>query len=101
MHLDRSLTEFTIYHTTEDGGVADTFDFAAPLVAGDELTISTVSGAKGVALLRGSTTSSLLYGKSPQAKWIELQNGDNYLCFYAEGASIPFDLHYVNRYGGL
>lgn len=101
LYPDRSLTEFTIYHNTYVGGEAEQLDFAAPLSAGDTLTVSTVRGAKGATLIRGSTSSSLLYGISPQSAWIQLEPGDNYIRFYATGAAIPFDMKYVNRYGGL
>lgn len=101
LHVDRPLTQFTIYHSTYIGGAEEILDFAAPLSAGDGLTISTVPGAKGATLLRGSTTSSLLYGISPQSAWIQLVSGDNYIRFYATGEPIPFDMKYVNRYGGL
>lgn len=101
LYPDRTLTEFTIYHRTSDTTAPETFDFAAPLEAGDVLKISMVTGSKGLRLTRSGTESSLLRGKSPQSPWLELENGLNYIRFYAEGAAIPFDLTYLNRYGGL
>lgn len=101
LHPNRSLTQFSIYHSAYLGGAEDVLDFAAPLSAGDTLSISTVPGAKGATLIRGSTSSSMLYGISPQSAWIQLESGDNYIRFYATGAPIPFDMKYVNRYGGL
>lgn len=100
LHLNRSLTQFTIYHRPPDGSLR-TLDFAASLVNADVLTISTLVGSKGVSLLRGGVTSSLLYGMTPQSSWIELLPGLNHLRVYATGAAIPFDITYMNRHGGL
>lgn len=101
LNVDRSLTEFSIYHRPPDN-VLRTLDFAAAsLVAGDALTINTISGSKGATLVRTGVSTSVLYGVSPQSNWIELQPGENYLRVYAEGDPIPFEIHYSHRYGGL
>lgn len=101
MNLNRSLNEFTIYHRLPDNSL-QILEFAAPLVAGDVLTLSTISGAKGATLSRAGIVSSLLYGISPQSKWIELVGpGENYIRVYAGGAAIPLTIKYSNRYGGL
>lgn len=97
---NRALSAFTIYHRPPDGTLR-MLDFSIALVAGDVLQISTVTGAKAITLTRGNTISSGLYGMSPQSSWVELQPGDNYLRFYATGASIPYDFTYYTRYGGL
>jgi Phage tail protein len=100
LNVNRTLGEFTIYNRTPDQ-VVRSLDFAASLVAGDILTISTIGGSKSVILNRGGVISSLLYGMSPQSSWVELFPGDNYMRFYATGAAIPYDLSYITRYGGL
>lgn len=100
LNLNRSLSEFTIYHKPPDGTIRS-LDFSASLISGDVLTISTVSGSKGVKLTRSGVSSSLLYGISPQSNWIEFMRGDNKIRVYAVGAPIPFTLTYINRYGGL
>lgn len=101
LNVDRSITEFAIYHQPE-GQALRTLDFAAvSMVAGDVLTISTVSGSKGATLVRSAVASSVLYGVSPQSNWIELQPGDNELRVHAEGDEIPFTIEYSHRYGGL
>lgn len=100
LHVNRSLTAFTIYHNPPDGTMRQ-MDFAGSLVAGDLLTISSVVGSKGAILTRSGVQSSLLYSISPQSAWIELMPGDNYIRFYAPGAAVPYDLSYTNRYGGL
>lgn len=100
LNVDRTLTEFTIYHRPPDG-VLRSLDFSANLELGDIVTISTVRGSKYATLTRAGSTSSLLYAVSPQSNWIELQNGDNNIRIYAIGAGIPYTITYTNRYGGL
>lgn len=100
LNVDRSLSEFTIYHRGPDD-VVRSFDFAESLIAGDVLTISMIPGDKSVTLLRSSITSSLLNGVSPQANWISLSKGSNYIRVFATGAPIPYEITYLPRYGGL
>lgn len=100
LHVDRTLTDFTIYQT-EPGGATKQFDFSASLVADDELTISTVEGNKFVNLLRGGVTSSVLYGVPSTSSWLELKRGFNNFRVYALGAPIPFTITYTPRHGGL
>lgn len=100
LNVNRTMSDFTIYHQPPNDDLRQ-LDFSAPLVAGDVLTISSVTGDKGVTLNRGGTISSLLYGKSPQSSWIELLPGNNVITFYATGAGVPYTLDYVARYGGL
>lgn len=98
---DRAVDELTVYHRIPSGEIQTlTFD-NAPLIAGDILTISTVEGNKGATLNRGGTISSVLYGISPQSKWLELKRGNNGLRVYATGAAMPVSIEYVNKYGGL
>jgi hypothetical protein len=97
---DRSVTAFTFYLRPPDGTLRQ-LDFSIPLVAGDTLEISTLTGAKGVTLTRANVDTSALYGVSPQSAWLEFQPGDNYLRLYLEGTPIPYDLTYDTRYGGL
>lgn len=98
--VDRDVTEFTIYHRPSDGTLR-TLDFAAPLIAGDILMISTVVGSKSVIRLRSGVETSLLYSLSPQSNWIELLPGDNQIRVYAEGAPVPYEIEYTTKYGGL
>lgn len=100
LNVDRTLTEFTIYHRPPDD-IVRSLDFAAALVADDVVTIDTVVGEKSAVLTRASTDSSVLYGVSPQSNWISLQPGDNYLRVYAVGDPIPFSIQYTTRHGGL
>ncbi len=100
LHVDRSVSEFTLYHRVPDGSTR-TLQFAANLVVGDELTISTVRGDKYATLVRTGTSSSVLFAVSPQSNWTELVPGDNNIRVYAEGDPIPYDITYTTRYGAL
>ncbi|ATN93669.1 minor tail protein [Streptomyces phage Scap1] len=101
LNVDRTLPEFSVFHVPpNDETVQLDFD-SDPLEPGDVLTISTVRGSKGAILTRAGVESSVLYGISPQSKWIELQPGTNTIRVYAEGADIPLTIQYINKYGGL
>lgn len=100
LNVNRTLTDFTIYHTPPDGELRQ-LDFSGSLVSGDVLTISTVTGNKGATLLHTGTSSSVLYAVSPQSNWIEFQKGDNDFRVYAPGAGVPYTIEYVTKYGGL
>lgn len=100
LDVDRTLTEFTIYQRPPDN-VLRQLDFAAAMVDNDVLTINTVPGNKFITLTRTGVDTSLLYGMTPQSKWIMLMPGDNHFRVYAVGAAIPFTITYTPRYGGL
>lgn len=100
LDVDRSLSEFTIYHQTPDGTIK-TMDFQASVIADDVVKIVTMSGSKSATLTRAGSDSSLLYGISPQSNWLELVPGTNGIRIYAEGAAIPYTITYTRRYGGL
>lgn len=100
LNVNRTLTDFTIYHTLPSGELKQ-LDFSGSLVSGDVLTISTVTGDKGATLIHTGTSSSVLYAISPQSHWLELVPGDNLLRVYASGAGVPYTIDYTTRYGGL
>jgi hypothetical protein len=101
---DRSLPEgLTIFHRGPDGSF-NILEFTEPLSAGDQLDISTVSGAKGATLTNDvSGTDSILFGVTPQSAWINLFPGKNYIRVFVdvEGAAIPYTLTYTKKRGGL
>lgn len=101
--VNRAESAFTIYHIPPDGTMRQ-LDFAASLLAGDEVKISTVSGDKYATLKRAGVVSKVLYAIPPQSNWIQLepeQGGTNNLRVYATGAPIPYTIEYFTRYGGL
>jgi hypothetical protein len=100
LNVDRTVSEFTIYHRSPTGELRS-MDFSYPLVAGDVVRISSVTGNKGATLTRSSVVSPIMYGIAPQSNWTELLPGDNHIRVYAEGAAIPYTIDYTDRYGGL
>lgn len=100
--VDRDISDFTIYHTPPDGLARQlTFAVTEPLIAGDVLSISTLQGNKFASLMRGGSSSPILYGMSPYSDWTTLRPGTNKIRVYAEGPAIPYEIIYTNKYGGL
>ena len=97
---DRNLAEFMVFLRGQDNST-QTLEFDEPLIAGDVLSISTISGDKGATLTRDGVESSIVYGVTPESDWITLHPGENMIRVYAEGAAIPFTLEFTPRYGGL
>lgn len=100
LNVNRTLTEFTLYHTPPNDAVRS-LDFAGSLASGDVLVISTVPGSKGVTLTRSGIVSSMLWAVSPQSDWMRLEPGTNEFRAYATGAAIPYTLEYTKKYGAL
>jgi hypothetical protein len=100
LNVDRTLTDFTLYHTLPSGEIRS-MDFSGALASGDVLTISTVLGSKGVTLVRSGISSSMLWAVSPQSSWMALVRGVNQFRVYAEGAAVPYTLDYTKKYGAL
>lgn len=100
LNVNRSISDFTIYNTGENG-ILQQLDFSAALISGDILTISSVKGSKFITLVRSGVTSSVLHGKTPQSSWIEFDEGINNFRVYAPGDPIPYELEYTVRYGGI
>jgi hypothetical protein len=98
--VDRDLADFTVYHRPSDG-VTRVLEFVEPLIAGDILKISTISGAKYATRTRAGLTESVLYGVSPYSNWINLFPGPNNLRVYAEGAPVPYTIEYTDKFGGI
>lgn len=92
--------EITIYHRPPDGTLRS-MEYADVLASGDILKISTSVGDKYVTRTRGGVDSPFLHALSPQSPWLELQPGENYFRIYSEGAPIPYNISYINKYGGL
>lgn len=100
LNLNRTLDEFTIYNIDEGGNILQ-LDFTGDLLDDDILVVSSLKGSKGITLIRSGVSSSFLYGRSAQSRWIELGEGLNNFRIYAPGDPIPYVLEYVVRYGGL
>lgn len=99
--VNAAMSEFTLYYV--DGNLTTwTMDFAAALLVGDVITISTVPGNKYADLLRAGVTSSILYAVSPQSIWPLLAPGDNWLRVSATPTpASTATVTYTKRYGEL
>jgi len=100
INVNRSVSEIVIYYT--DANLTTTsMDIVSTFIAGDTITISTVTGSKEANLLRAGVTTSMLYAISPQSSWHQLSEGDNWFRFYASGAGIPGSVTYTKLFGEL
>jgi len=97
-----AIPDFVLYHTLPNDEVR-TLEFDnITLAVGDTLTISTVFGSKGATLTHNGSSSSALYGISPQSNWIALEPGENQLKLFSSVAGgSPWTVGYLNKYGGL
>ena len=103
IEIDRTTSAFTIYHQSPDGTL-NSLDLEADLIAGDVVTISTVTGDKYVTLLRDSVATSILYAVPAQTSWITLEPGDNTIYLYSSDTGdlgYSYSFEYKQRYGGL
>lgn len=100
LFVDRSVSEFTIQNLTA-ANRPFSLSFVASLVAGDTVTITTISGQKSAKLTRANVTSSILTGVSPSSSWLGLYPGLNKIRVSTSGTPIPFSIEYFARYGGL
>lgn len=98
--LNRSLSNFTIFHRSPDNTIQEV-EFAYPLLSGDILEISSLSGNKYVNLTRAGNTESVLYGLSPSSRWLSLKSGENKIRVSAVGAGIPWEFSFTGKHGGL
>lgn len=98
--VNRTISGFTIYHTPPSDELRS-LAFAYPLLNGDVVEISTIRGSKYATLIRAGVGTSVLYGISPYANWIELEPGTNQIRVLVSGAAIPYTIEYTKKYGGL
>lgn len=101
LFVDRTMSQFTIYNRPQGATDFQIMEFVAPLLAGDVVEISTVSGNKYAKLNRAGSDSPILYGVSPSASWINLFPKQNWFRVMAEGAPVPYTIEYSAKYGGL
>ena len=100
MTVDRTVNDFTIYNTGEDGGLQQ-LDISGELLSGDKLIINTNRGSKSITRTRSGTTTSMLRAKTPQSNWIEFAEGLNNFRVYTPGDPIPYKVEYTVRYGSF
>lgn len=100
MNVNSAISEFTIYYTDPSENTY-TMDFAASLLVGDHVIISTIPGQKYVNVIRAGVTSSYLYAISPQSTWPQLVEGNNTLRVVASGTPSTASIIYNAKYGEL
>ena len=73
------------------------------LLAGDEIIISTIKGAKSIQLLRGGIYTNILNCLEKNVDWFQLAQGDNIFAFDAEhgATNLGFRIENRTRYGGI
>lgn len=97
---NRSINGFSIFNRRPDGYLAS-MDIQKDLYNGDQVIISTEPGNKYVSLRHNGAQSSILYSVGKGAIWGPLWPGRNFFRVYCSGASIPYDIVYKPKYGGL
>jgi len=100
VNVNRSVASFVVYIRSEEGAV-QSLTFAAPLLAGDVLRISTNPGNKYATVTRAGVQSPILYGISPYSEWVKVTPGINIMRIVLAGAAVPFTIEYNDKFGGL
>lgn len=108
MRATGDVENVTIYNTeTRESMHIDTDKLesvtGSKIIAGDEITISTVKSNKAVTLLRNGTYINILNCLSRNANWFQLSKGDNTFAYVAEQGSInlQFKIAYNVLYEGV
>ncbi len=100
LHVDQNVSGFYINNQTATGKL-QSFEFTEALYAGDKVQISTISGNKYAILTRNGATQSILRAVHPTSAWLELFHGENRFRVSTNNVSMPFDIEFITRYGGL
>ena len=98
-----NVDTFTLQNTLSDGSVRKLiFDSATnPILAGQTVIISTISGDKYVRVSNNGTISSILWGLDPSSDWVSLQSGTNNIRVNTATSGMPYTIEYYTRFGGL
>ena len=108
IHALGECTNLTIYNTgTEESMVIDTDKLIAltgdPIIAGDDIVITTNKGSKSIILTRDGTSISILNCLGKNINWLSLTNGDNELMFFADTGvtNLQFRIENQTMYEGV
>lgn len=75
------------------------------LLSGDEITIDTRVGHKGIRLLRDGKSTNILNALGKDAVWLQLAKGDNAITFYSDNEDLlqylEFSLHHEGLFEGV
>lgn len=108
MHALGEVRQITIYNTkTRESMKIDTDVLneitGSGIIAGDEITISTIKGDKHITLLRDGEETNILNALGKDVDWFQLSKGDNrfaYLCEYG-AENLEFSINYQTLYEGV
>lgn len=108
MHALGEVRQITIYNTkTRESMKIDTDILneitGSGIIAGDEITISTIKGDKHIILLRDGEEINILNTLGKDVDWFQLSKGDNrfaYLCEYG-AENLEFSIDYQTLYEGV
>ena len=67
------------------------------VIAGDDITISTIRGKKSVYLLRNGVRTNIINCLDKQADWFQLAKGDNVFAYTAEYGSVNLQFRITNQ----
>lgn len=108
MHALGEVRQITIYNTkTRESMKIDTDILneitGSGIIAGDEITISTIKGDKHITLLRDGEETNILNALGKDIDWFQLAKGDNrfaYICEYG-AENLEFSINYQTLYEGV
>lgn len=108
MHALGEVRQITIYNTkTRESMKIDTDILneitGSGIIAGDEITISTIKGDKHITLLRDGEETNILNALGKDVDWFQLAKGDNrfaYICEYG-AENLEFSINYQTLYEGV
>lgn len=108
MHALGEVRQITIYNTkTRESMKIDTDILneitGSGIIAGDEITISTIKGDKHITLLRDGEETNILNALGKDVNWFQLAKGDNrfaYICEYG-AENLEFSINYQTLYEGV
>lgn len=108
MHALGEVRQITIYNTgTRESMKLDTDKLKTitgkGIIAGDEVTISTVKGDKYITLLRDGIVTNILNALGRDTDWFQLSKGDNrfaYTCDYG-AEDLGFKIEFKTLYEGI
>lgn len=108
MHALGEVRQITIYNTkTRESMKIDTDVLneitGSGIIAGDEITISTIKGDKHITLLRDGEETNILNALGKDVDWFQLAKGDNrfaYICEYG-AENLEFSINYQTLYEGV
>lgn len=102
IHALGDVQNVSIYNLrTRETMKIDTVKLAAltghGIIAGDEITITTIKGSKTIYLLRAGTTINILNCLDKAADWFQLTKGDNLFTYTAESGSTNLQFRILNN----